>query len=320
MDASKLSDLRAHLDDPELHQRFAKAKLERKKILAKYIKDTLNIDVDVNSIFDVQAKRLHAYKRQMLNCMNLINLYFRAKSDPDFNMYPRTFIFAAKAAPAYVYAKQVIHLINRIAEVVNNDPQVNKFFKVVFIPNYCVSIAEILMNAADVSEQISTAGKEASGTGNMKFMMNGAVTIGTLDGANVEIYANVGSNNIVIFGRTVEELRELRQNGYSSMRIYENDPEIRRIMDSLVDGTWNKNPDDFKTIYDDLLYRNDEYFLLEDYRSYCEAQHKISEMYQDRDEWIRKCLVNIATSGFFSSDRTIEDYNRDIWHLNKVGI
>jgi len=176
------------------------------------------------------------------------------------------------------------------------------------------------MNAADVSEQISTAGKEASGTGNMKFMMNGAVTIGTLDGANVEIYANVGSNNIVIFGRTVEELRELRQNGYSSMRIYENDPEIRRIMDSLVDGTWNKNPDDFKAIYDDLLYRNDEYFLLEDYRSYCEAQHKISEMYQDRDEWIRKCLVNIATSGFFSSDRTIEDYNRDIWHLNKVGI
>ena len=320
MDASKLSDLRAHLDDPELHKGFAEAKLERKKILAKYIKDTLDIDVDVNSIFDVQAKRLHAYKRQMLNCMNLINLYFRAKSDPDFNMYPRTFIFAAKAAPAYVYAKQVIHLINRIAEVVNNDPQVNKFFKVVFIPNYCVSIAEILMNAADVSEQISTAGKEASGTGNMKFMMNGAVTIGTLDGANVEIYANVGSNNIVIFGRTVEELRELRQNGYSSMMIYENDPEIRKIMDSLVDGTWNKNPDDFKAIYDDLLYRNDEYFLLEDYRSYCEAQHKISEMYQDRDEWIRKCLVNIATSGYFSSDRTIEDYNRDIWHLNKVGI
>ena len=320
MDAGKLSDLRAHLDDEKLHRGFAEAKLERKKILAKYIKDTLDIDVDVNSIFDVQAKRLHAYKRQMLNCMNLINLYFQAKSDPNFTMYPRTFFFAAKAAPAYVYAKQVIHLINRIAEVVNNDPQVNKFFKVVFIPNYCVSIAEILMNAADVSEQISTAGKEASGTGNMKFMMNGAVTIGTLDGANVEIYANVGSNNIVIFGRTVEELRELRNNGYSSMKIYENDPEIRRIMDSLVDGTWNKKPDDFKAIYDDLLYRNDEYFLLEDYRAYCEAQHKISEMYQDREEWIRKCLINIATSGFFSSDRTIEDYNRDIWHLDKVGI
>ena len=316
----ELEKLKAHIDDPILQVRFAEAKMARKKILAKYVYDTLGIEVNVNSIFDVQAKRLHAYKRQMLNCMNLIRLYFKIKSDPNFTMVPRTFFFAAKAAPAYVYAKQVIQLINRIAEVVNRDPQVNKFFKVVFIPNYCVSIAEILMNAADVSEQISTAGKEASGTGNMKFMMNGAITIGTMDGANVEIYERVGDENIVIFGRTVEELRELRARGYSSMRLYEQNPEIRKILDSLIDGTWNIGPDDFKAIYDDLLYHNDEYFLLEDYQAYCQAQEKISNLYKDQENWNKICLRNIANSGFFSSDRTIEDYNRDIWHLNKVGI
>jgi len=317
---NELEKLKAHIDDPILQVRFAEAKMARKKILAKYVYDTLGIEVNVNSIFDVQAKRLHAYKRQMLNCMHLISLYFKIKSDPNFTMVPRTFFFAAKAAPAYVYAKQVIQLINRIAEVVNRDPQVNKFFKVVFIPNYCVSIAEILMNAADVSEQISTAGKEASGTGNMKFMMNGAIIIGTMDGANVEIYERVGDENIVIFGRTVEELRELRVRGYSSMRLYEQNPEIRKILDSLIDGTWNVGPDDFKAIYDDLLYHNDEYFLLEDYQAYCQAQEKISNMYKDQENWNKICLRNIASSGFFSSDRTIEDYNRDIWHLNKVGI
>ncbi|MBQ3376522.1 MAG: glycogen/starch/alpha-glucan phosphorylase [Erysipelotrichaceae bacterium] len=318
--AADLSKLNDHIDDPLLQVRFAEAKMARKKILARYVYDNLGIEVDVNSIFDVQAKRLHAYKRQMLNCMNLINLYFKIKSDPNFTMVPRTFFFAAKAAPAYVYAKQVIQLINRIAEVVNKDPQVSKFFKVVFIPNYCVSIAEILMNAADVSEQISTAGKEASGTGNMKFMMNGAITLGTMDGANVEIYERVGDDNIVIFGRTVEQLRDLRFRGYSSMKIYEQNPEIRKILDSLIDGTWNIKPDDFKAIYDDLLYRNDEYFLLEDYPAYCQAQEKISELYKDQENWTKICLRNIANSGFFSSDRTIEDYNRDIWHLNKVGI
>ena len=236
-DISNLSKLNQYISDQNLIDRFKAVKHQRKQILAEYIKKVTDIDVDVNSIFDVQAKRLHAYKRQMMNCMHIIDLYQRIKSDNSFTMHPVTFIFSAKAAPSYVFAKKVIELINTLAQLINNDPQVNKYMKVVFIPNYCVSIAEILMNAADVSEQISTAGKEASGTGNMKFMMNGAITLGTLDGANVEIEQCVGEDNIVIFGNTVEQLQRLRENGYSAIDLYKNDLVIKRILDSLVDGT-----------------------------------------------------------------------------------
>ena len=317
-DSMELSKLEDFVNDRTVQARFAEVKRARKRILAQYVYDTLGIEVDTNSIFDVQAKRLHAYKRQFLNVMHLIYLYRYIKTHPDFTMVPHTYFFAAKAAPAYVYAKKVIQLINVVSRKINSDPDVSKFIKVVFIPNYCVSIAEKLLNAADVSEQISTAGKEASGTSNMKLMMNGAITLGTLDGANVEIAERVGDDNIVIFGNTVESLRDLYISGYNAMAIYQNDPDIRYIMDTLIDGTWSSNPDEFKVIYDEILYRNDEYFHLADFKAYKEAQEKINEMYKDQESWNKKCLINIARSGFFSSDRTIEEYNRDIWHLTKV--
>ena len=316
-DISNLSRLNQYISDQNLIDRFKAVKHQRKQILAEYIKKVTDIDVDVNSIFDVQAKRLHAYKRQMMNCMHIIDLYQRIKSDNSFTMHPVTFIFSAKAAPSYVFAKKVIELINTLAQLINNDPQVNKYMKVVFIPNYCVSIAEILMNAADVSEQISTAGKEASGTGNMKLMMNGAITLGTLDGANVEIKQCVGENNIVIFGNTVEQLQRLRENGYSAIDLYKNDLVIKRILDSLVDGTiCNVN---FKEILDEIIYRNDEFFLLADYHQYEKAHKYINDLYRDNNDlFVQKCLVNIANSAYFSSDRTIGDYNNDIWHLDRV--
>ena len=316
-DISNLSKLNQYISDQKLIDRFKAVKHQRKQILAEYIKKVTDIDVDVNSIFDVQAKRLHAYKRQMMNCMHIIDLYQRIKSDNSFTMHPVTFIFSAKAAPSYVFAKKVIELINTLAQLINNDPQVNKYMKVVFIPNYCVSIAEILMNAADVSEQISTAGKEASGTGNMKLMMNGAITLGTLDGANVEIKQCVGEDNIVIFGNTVEQLQKLRENGYSAIDLYKNDLVIKRILDSLVDGTiCNVN---FKEILDEIIYRNDEFFLLADYHQYEKAHKYINYLYRDNNDlFVQKCLVNIANSAYFSSDRTIGDYNNDIWHLDRV--
>ena len=316
-DISNLSKLNQYISDQNLIDRFKAVKHQRKQILAEYIKKVTDIDVDVNSIFDVQAKRLHAYKRQMMNCMHIIDLYQRIQSDNSFTMHPVTFIFSAKAAPSYVFAKKVIELINTLAQLINNDPQVNKYMKVVFIPNYCVSIAEILMNAADVSEQISTAGKEASGTGNMKLMMNGAITLGTLDGANVEIKQCVGEDNIVIFGNTVEQLQRLRENGYSAIDLYKNDLVIKRILDSLVDGTiCNVN---FKEILDEIIYRNDEFFLLADYHQYEKAHKYINDLYRDNNDlFVQKCLVNIANSAYFSSDRTIGDYNNDIWHLDRV--
>ena len=316
-DISNLSRLNQYISDQNLIDRFKAVKHQRKQILAEYIKKVTDIDVDVNSIFDVQAKRLHAYKRQMMNCMHIIDLYQRIKSDNSFTMHPVTFIFSAKAAPSYVFAKKVIELINTLAQLINNDPQVNKYMKVVFIPNYCVSIAEILMNAADVSEQISTAGKEASGTGNMKLMMNGAITLGTLDGANVEIKQCVGEDKIVIFGNTVEQLQRLRENGYSAIDLYKNDLVIKRILDSLVDGTiCNVN---FKEILDEIIYRNDEFFLLADYHQYEKAHKYINDLYRDNNDlFVQKCLVNIANSAYFSSDRTIGDYNNDIWHLDRV--
>ncbi|NCC54693.1 MAG: glycogen/starch/alpha-glucan phosphorylase [Erysipelotrichia bacterium] len=320
-DPQQLKKLLAYVDDEKTQQEFLAVKLERKKILAAYIKRHCNVEIDVNSIIDVQAKRLHAYKRQLLNVMHIIYLYQKMKADPNFRIYPRTFIFAAKAAPAYVFAKKVIKLINCIADKVNNDPEISKYMKVVFIPNYGVSIAEILMNAADVSEQISTAGKEASGTGNMKFMMNGALTLGTLDGANVEIVEHVGFENAEIFGLRAEEVAAIKKNNTSNVWDYYNgDAELRAVIDSIADTTWSNVKDDFKPITDELMFKNDEYLLCADFRSYCEAQKNVRARYEDKASWARMCLVNIAESGYFSSDRTIEEYAKEIWHLEKVKV
>ena len=316
-----LEKLAPYVTDSITQSKFYNVKQQRKQILADYIKEHNGIDVDVNSIFDIQVKRLHAYKRQLLNVMHIIYLYQRMKEDSSFRIYPHTYIFGAKAAPSYYLAKKIIKLINSVAEKVNNDPETNKYLKVVFIENYGVTIAEKIIPAADVSEQISTAGKEASGTSNMKFMMNGALTLGTLDGANVEIAELVGDDNVVIFGMKDNEVNDLKASGsYSSWNEYNNNPNIKKVIDSLVDGTWNSSREEFKIIFDELMARNDEYFLLKDFESYRLAQEKINNLYQDRANWSKICLANIAKSGHFSSDRTIEDYVKDIWHLNRVKI
>lgn len=317
----KLQDLMKYVDDEDLQKKFMDVKMERKKILAKYIKDTLDIDVDVNSIFDVQAKRLHAYKRQLLNVMNIIRLYFKMKQDPSYRIYPRTFIFAAKAAPSYTFAKEVIKLIHCVADKVNNDSDVSPYMKVVFIPNYGVSIAEILMNAADVSEQISTAGKEASGTGNMKFMMNGAITLGTMDGANVEIVEKVGYDNAEIFGLRADDVALIKhENSYDVWRKYNSNAEIQKVVNSFVDSTFSSDPRDFKQIYNELMFKNDEYLLLADFEAYGHAQNNVENRYRDTKAWARMCLINIAQSGYFSSDRTIKEYANDIWNINPITI
>lgn len=314
-----LSRLMDHVDDKNIQKRFMEIKRERKVILAKKIKETTGIEVDVDSIFDVQAKRLHAYKRQLLNVLHIIYLYQRFLEDPNYSMTPRTFIFAAKAAPAYTFAKRVIKLIHAVGEKVNNDPRISKFMKVVFIPNYNVSIAEILMNAADVSEQISTAGKEASGTGNMKFMMNGAITLGTLDGANVEIDELVGREYDVIFGLQVEDIDALKQKGYDVWEYVNADPKLKAVVESLIDGSFGEK-DEFKLIYDELMFRNDEYFLIADFNAYAQAQKEVERRYLDKDYWAKMCLVNIAKSGFFSSDRTIQQYADEIWKIKPIAV
>ncbi|MEG0238606.1 glycogen/starch/alpha-glucan phosphorylase [Anaerorhabdus sp.] len=318
-DFDHIENLMKHVEDTKLQKDFLVVKQQRKEILAKVILDKTGIEVNPNTIFDVQAKRLHAYKRQLLNVLHIIYQYQRLKSDPTYSIEPRTYIFAAKAAPAYVFAKKVIKLINKLSMVINNDPQVNDKLKVVFIPNYSVSIAEVLMNAADVSEQISTAGKEASGTGNMKFMMNGALTLGTLDGANVEIDELVGRDNDVIFGLTVDEVMAIKPT-YQARQYYEKDERIKHAVDSLIDGTWSSNKEEFKIIYDELLYRNDEYLLLADFDAYVKAQEAVEVKYRDQAGWAKSCLINIAKSGYFSSDRTIKQYADDIWHIHQVKI
>lgn len=316
---SELSKLMDYVDDPILQNRFMEVKRERKAILAKYVKDTLNIDVDVDSIFDCQAKRLHAYKRQLLNVFHIMHLYLRMKKDPNFRIYPRTFFFSAKAAPSYALAKEIIKLINMVAEKVNNDPEISRYIKVVFIPNYSVSVAEVLMNAADVSEQISTAGKEASGTGNMKYMMNGALTLGTLDGANVEIVEQVGYENAQIFGLHVEDINELKkENSYNAWNLYNQDANIREVIESLKNNTWANDPNAFQLIYNDLMLRNDEFFVLADFEAYIYAQSLVQRMYEDRSRWARMMLINIAKSGYFSSDRTIQEYADQIWGLTPI--
>ena len=314
-----LTKLMNYVDNEDLKSRYYEIKLENKVKLAEYVEEHNHIELNINSIFDVQIKRLHAYKRQLLNVFHIIYLYFKLKTDPNFKMYPHTFIFGAKAAPSYAYAKKIIELILAVAKVINNDPVISQSIKVVFIENYGVTLAEKIIPAADVSEQISTAGKEASGTSNMKFMMNGAITLGTLDGANVEISERVGDENCVIFGLKDYEVNELRNaHTYNPWDYYNQDSFIKRILDSLTDGTWDEDKDRFRMIFDEVMYHNDEYFILKDFASYVEASKLVEELYQDKSKWAKMALINIAQSGYFSSDRTISEYAKDIWHLKKV--
>ena len=316
-DFSKLGELINYVDNRELQERFMQVKRERKKILSKYIYDKLNIKINIDSIFDTQAKRLHAYKRQLLNVLHIIYLYQRLKEDKEFKLYPQTFIFSAKAAPSYIFAKKVIKLINVLEKIINNDPLVNQYITVVFIPNYSVSIAEMLINASDVSQQISTAGKEASGTGNMKFMMNGAITLGALDGANVEIDNLVTSEHDIIFGLKANEILEVKKN-YNAYDLYNQDIRINRVLNALVDGSLCDNKDEFKIIYDDLLLYNDQYLVLRDFDAYIRAQQEVQRRYSDRYQFSKTCLVNIAKSCYFSSDRTMKEYVNDIWGIKQI--
>ena len=324
-DLPQIAGLKKWVDDEKAQKEFQEIKYQNKVRLAKYIKEHNGIDVDPNSIFDVQVKRLHEYKRQLMNILHVMYLYNKLKDNPNLDMVPRTFIFGAKAAAGYRRAKLTIKLINSVADVVNNDPEIQGKLKVVFIEDYRVSNAEIIFAAADVSEQISTASKEASGTGNMKFMLNGALTLGTMDGANVEIVEEVGAENAFIFGMSAQEVINYEQNGgYYPMDIFNNDPEIRRVLMQLVNGYYSpKNPELFREIYDSLLNTNssdraDTYFILKDFRSYAEAQEKVDKAYRDRAWWTKAAMLNVACSGKFTSDRTIQEYVDDIWHLDKV--
>ena len=326
-DLSQLEKLMLYVDDPKEHQDFMQIKYKNKVRLAKYIKEHNGIDVDPNSIFDVQVKRLHEYKRQLLNILHVMYLYNQIKRNPDYDMVPRTFIFGAKAAAGYKIAKQTIKLINNVANVINNDASIKGKIKVVFIENYRVSNGEIIFAAADVSEQISTASKEASGTGNMKFMLNGAITLGTMDGANVEIVNEVGAENAQIFGLSSDEvIRFENEGGYDPMEIFNNDQEIRDVLMELINGKYS--PEDtemFRDIYNSLLNndggrRADTYFILKDFRSYAEAQRKIDERYRDTNGWAKTVMTNTAKAGKFSSDRTIEEYATEIWHLTKTPV
>ncbi|HZJ89435.1 MAG TPA: glycogen/starch/alpha-glucan phosphorylase [Bacilli bacterium] len=309
-----------YINDKKVQKKFFQIKKQKKEVLAAYIKEHNGITIDVDSIFDVQIKRLHAYKRQLMNVFRIMTLYFALKRDPKFKMHPITFIFGAKAAPSYYFAKKVIELINSVAEVINNDREVNGLMKVVFIENYGVRTAEIIIPATDISEQISTAGKEASGTGNMKFMMNGALTLGTLDGANVEINERVGDEHSFIFGLREPEVLKLKaENGYSPWVVYETNPEIKRVLDSLIDGTWsNGNPHTFKPIFDEIMNRGDEFLVLKDLPAYVKRTDDIVTYYRDKAKWAESALYNIAKSGFFSSDRTIKQYINDIWGIDKL--
>ncbi|TAH72104.1 MAG: glycogen/starch/alpha-glucan phosphorylase [Anaerolineaceae bacterium] len=320
-DSTQLSKLKAYADDPEFRWLFAEIKQENKNKLASYIKENHGIEVDVHSMFDVQAKRLHEYKRQLLNALHILYLYNRLIEDPNRPFTPRTFIFAAKAAPGYTRAKNIIRLINAIAELVNKDPRINNMIKVIFLENYSVSIAEMLIPATDLSEQISTAGKEASGTGNMKFMLNGALTIGSLDGANVEIYEQVGADNIYIFGLRSDEVESRYEyNSDEVQRIYTSDTALHQVLEQLISGPLlDIVPDGFKDIYQSLLFGDygmpDPYMVIRDFRAYVEMQDKISNDFKDTELWWYKAILNTASAGFFSSDRTIKDYNDKIWHL-----
>ena len=323
-DLSQLSKLKVYADDEKALQEFMTIKFKNKERLAKYILEHNGVEVDPHSIFDIQVKRLHEYKRQLLNILHVIYLYNQIKAHPEMDFYPRTFIFGAKASAAYARAKKIIKLINCVADVVNHDASINGKLKVVFIENYRVSNAEIIFAAADVSEQISTASKEASGTGNMKFMLNGAPTLGTMDGANVEIVQEVGEENAFIFGMSSDQIINYENNGgYDPDFIYNTDPEIRQVLMQLINGTFSSDTEMFRDIYNSLLDkrnmpRPDQYFILGDFRSYAEAQKRVEEAYKDEKRWAKMALLNTACSGKFTSDRTIQEYVDDIWHLDKV--
>ncbi|WP_312431169.1 glycogen/starch/alpha-glucan phosphorylase [Lacrimispora sp.] len=319
--------LAIYADDPRCRQEFMDIKYQNKVRLAKYIKEHNGIDVDPRSIFDVQVKRLHEYKRQLMNILHVMYLYNQIKDNPNLDMVPRTFLFGAKAAAGYERAKLTIKLINAVADVINNDRSIGGKLKVVFIEDYKVSNAEIIFAAADVSEQISTASKEASGTGNMKFMLNGALTLGTMDGANVEIVEEVGAENAFIFGLSSDEvIRYENEGGYNPMEIFNNNYEIRRVLMQLINGYYSpQNPELFRDIYNSLLNTQssdhaDTYFILKDLPSYAEAQRRIDQAYRDEEWWAKAAILNVASSGKFTSDRTIEEYVKDIWHLEKVKV
>ena len=324
---AKVEDLTKYATDPKAQQEFLEIKKQNKIRLAKYIKEHNGIEVDPNSIFDVQVKRLHEYKRQLMNILHVMYLYNQIKANPGMDFYPRTFIFGAKAAAGYRTAKKTIKLINTVADVINNDPSINGKIKVVFIEDYRVSIAEWIFAAADVSEQISTASKEASGTGNMKFMLNGAITLGTMDGANVEMYEEVGADNIFIFGMSADEVIAHEQHhDYNPYDIYNNDEDIRKVVNQLVDGTYSHNDRElFRELYNSLLNPQqgqvaDRYFILADFRAYANAQKKIGVYYTNKSAWAKSAILNIAHSGKFSSDRTIQEYVDDIWKLDKIEV
>ena len=321
-----INELGIYADDELSRKEFMNIKYQNKVRLAKYIKEHNGVEVNPRSIFDVQVKRLHEYKRQLLNILHIMYLYNELKKNPDMDFYPRTFIFGAKASAGYHRAKSIIKLINSVGDVINNDKDIKDKIKVVFIENYRVSNAEIIFAAADVSEQISTASKEASGPGNMKFMLNGALTLGTMDGANVEIVDEVGEENAFIFGLSSDEVIAYEQNGqYNPRDIYNIDSDIRAVMTQLVDGTYaSGNLDEFRDIYNSLLDGNggrpDMYFILKDFRSYADAQKRVEEAYRDEEGWARSALLNVSKSGKFTSDRTIEEYAKEIWHLEKVKV
>ena len=326
-DLPHLAKLKVYVDDPKFQQEFMNIKYQNKLRLAKYIKEHNGIDVDPRSVFDVQVKRLHEYKRQLLNILHVMYLYNQLKDNPNMDMVPRTFIFGAKAAAGYQIAKKTIKLINSVADVINNDKSINGKLKVVFIEDYRVSNAELIFAAADVSEQISTASKEASGTRNMKFMLNGALTLGTMDGANVEIVEEVGKENAFIFGLSADEVINYENNGgYNPEEIFNTDQDIRRVLMQLINGYYSpQDPELFRDIYNSLLNtknsaKADTYFILKDFRSYAEAQKRVEAAYRDENWWARAAMLNTASAGKFSSDRTIEEYVRDIWHLEKIHV
>ena len=314
----KLRNALKFKDDPDFQKKVMQVKYENKKKLAEIIYERNGIKVNPKSIFDIQVKRLHEYKRQILNVLHIMHLYNRLLEDPNLDIPPRTFIFGAKAAPAYYIAKQTIKLINTVADKINNDTRIRDKIKVVFMENYSVSLAELLIPAADISEQISTTTKEASGTGNMKFMMNGAVTIATLDGANVEILNEVGEDNIVIFGLTEPEIYEYYETGtYNSMELYNSDLRIKRVVDQLTNGFLDVSDEEFRILRDGLLQHNDEYFVLKDFDSYAAAHERINKYYRDRELWAKMSIINIGCSGVFSSDRTIMEYASGIWNTTR---
>ncbi|CNI54456.1 glycogen phosphorylase [Yersinia massiliensis] len=318
-DLSQLSELEKSLDYLGFLRSIQKAKLENKKRLAIYIAEKLNIVVNPAALFDVQIKRIHEYKRQLLNVLHVITRYNRILEAPDQKWVPRVVIFAGKAASAYYNAKQIIRLINDVAKVINNDPRVNNLLKVVFIPNYSVSLAQLIIPAADLSEQISLAGTEASGTSNMKFALNGALTIGTLDGANVEMLEHVGEDNIFIFGNTTEQVEALRNNGYNPRKYYDEDPELHQALTQIATGTFSpEEPQRYTNLFDSLVNLGDHYQLLADYRSYVDTQDQVDTLYLHPDEWTRKTILNIANMGYFSSDRTIQEYADEIWDIKPI--